>query len=83
MFQARAADLDRADAETALVRGAVGDYADEAAVLLLINFGHWLPQLQVADLITVVPDADSAGLWAQITWADLGSALVAGSHDQR
>lgn len=78
MFEPHAADLDLADVETALVRGAVGDYADEAAVLLLINFGHWLPQLQVADLITVVPDIDSAGLWAQITWADLESALGAG-----
>jgi hypothetical protein len=80
MFQPRAADLDLADIETALVRGAVGDYADEAAVLLLINSGHWLPQLQKADLITIVPDIDSEGLWAQIPWAGLESALVARAH---
>ncbi|MCW2901185.1 MAG: uncharacterized protein JWO67_3450 [Streptosporangiaceae bacterium] len=78
MFEPRAADLDLADIETALVRGAVGDYADEAAVLLLINFGHWLRQLQVADLITIVPDIECDGLWAQIAWAGLESALVAG-----
>src|SRR4051812_31505980 len=45
MFPPRAADLALSDVHTALVHGAVGDYADEAAVLLLINFGHWLPQL--------------------------------------
>jgi hypothetical protein len=44
-----------------LVRGAVGDYADEAAVLLVINSGHWLPQLQLADLLAVVPDDESEG----------------------
>jgi hypothetical protein len=60
------------------VLGAVGDYADEAAVLLVINSGHWLPQLQFADLITVVPDIDSDGLWAHIAWPDLEPALVAG-----
>jgi hypothetical protein len=43
------------DVETALLRGAVGDYADEAAVLL-IKFGHWLPQVQPSDLITLVAD---------------------------
>lgn len=78
MFQLRAADLDLVDLETALVRGAVGDYADEAAVLLLVNFGHWLPQLQFADLIAVVPDCDNDSLWAQIGWADLEPALGAG-----
>jgi hypothetical protein len=45
------------------VRGAVGDYADEAAVLLSINSGHWLPQLQVADLITIVSDIESDSVW--------------------
>ena len=80
MFEPRAVDLDLADVETALVLGAVGDYADEAAVLLVINSGHWLPQLQFADLITLVPDIDidCDGLWAQIVWPDLESALVAG-----
>src|SRR3954468_14184011 len=52
MFEPRASDLDLVDVENALLRGAFGDYADEAAILLLINFGHWLPQLQSADLIT-------------------------------
>jgi hypothetical protein len=78
MFEPRAIDLDLADIETALVLGAVGDYADEAAVLLVINAGHWLPQLQFTDLITVVPDIDSDGLWAQIAWPDLESALATG-----
>lgn len=77
LFQPRAADLDLADLENALVRGAVGDYADEAAVLLLINFGHWLPQLQCADLITLAADVDD-GPWAQVTWAELERALAAG-----
>jgi hypothetical protein len=78
MFKPRAADLDLVDVETALVRGAVGDYTDEAAVLLLINFGHWLPQLQSADLITLVPEVEGEGLWAQIAWPDLEPALAAG-----
>jgi hypothetical protein len=78
MFEPRAADLDPADLETALVRGAVGDYADEAAVLLLINFGHWLVQLQSAGLITLVPDLEGEGLWAQISWPDLEPALATG-----
>jgi hypothetical protein len=73
----RAADLDPADIETALLRGAVGDYADEAAILLLINFGHWLPQLQSADLITLGPDLDGDGPWAQIGWPHLESVLSA------
>jgi hypothetical protein len=78
MFEPRVADLDPADLETALVRGAVGDYADEAAVLLLINFGHWLVQLQSAGLITLVPDLEGEGLWAQISWPDLEPALATG-----
>jgi hypothetical protein len=78
MFHPRAADLALADVQTALVHGAVGDYAAEAAVLLLINFGHWLPQLQSADLITLAPDIDGDGLWAQIAWADVERALSVG-----
>jgi hypothetical protein len=62
MFQPRAADVDLADVETAWC-GAVGDYADEAAVLLSINSGHWLPQLQVADLITIVSNIESDSVW--------------------
>ena len=72
MFQPRAADLDLTDVETALVRGAVGDYADEAAVAAAHQLsGHWLPQLQFADLITVVRDIDSDGLGRRspgLTW---------------
>src|SRR3954452_2736939 len=78
MFQPRAADLALHDIANALVHGAVGDYADEAAVLLLINFGHWLPHLQSADLITLAPDVDRDGLWAQITWRDIEPALSTG-----
>ena len=78
MFEPRAADLDLVDVENALLRGAVGDYADEAAALLLINFGHWLPQLQSADLITLTPDPEEHGPWAQIAWPDLEPALAAG-----
>lgn len=79
IFEPRAADLDPLDLENALLRAAVGDYADEAAVLLLVNCGHWLPRLQTADLITLLPDLDGEGLWAQIDWPDLAPALSAGS----
>ncbi|MFL6116989.1 MAG: hypothetical protein ACJ786_37400 [Catenulispora sp.] len=78
MFEPRASDLDLVDVENALLRGAFGDYADEAAILLLINFGHWLPQLQSADLITVAPEVDGEGRWAQIAWPDLEPALSTG-----
>jgi len=78
MSQRRAADLDPVDLEYALVRGALGDYADEAALLLLINFGHWLPQLQSAGLISLTGDIDGEGLWAHIAWPHLGPALAAG-----
>jgi hypothetical protein len=74
----RAADLDAVALENALMRGAVGDYADEAAVLLLLNFGHWPAQLASADLITLLPETDGEGLWAQIAWPDLEPALSAG-----
>lgn len=78
MFEPRAVDLDPAAVESALVRGAVGDYADEAAVLLLLNFGHWLPQLQSAGLISLVADVDGEGPWAQIDWPEVEKALDAG-----
>src|SRR4051812_24597928 len=74
MFEPRAADLDPAAVESALVRGAVGDYADEAAVLLLLNFGHWSPQLQSAGLISIGADVDGEGPWAQIAWPDVEKA---------
>jgi hypothetical protein len=56
ILEPRAADLDLADLETALLRAAVGDYSAEAAVLLLANAGHWLPQLQAAGLISLLDD---------------------------
>lgn len=79
MSEPRAVDLDRAAVEDALVRGAVGDYADEAAVLLLLNFGHWLPPLQSAGLISLVADVDGEGPWAQLDWPDVDKALDAGA----
>jgi hypothetical protein len=76
----RAADLDLEDLESALLRAAVGDYALEAAVLLLVNSGHWLPELQAADLIMIALDGDAidGGPWAAVLWAELDSALRAG-----
>ncbi|MCZ2825399.1 MULTISPECIES: hypothetical protein [unclassified Modestobacter] len=76
----RAVDLDPLDLESALLRAAVGDYAAEAAVLLLADSGHWLPRLQVAGLIAIALDADAAdgGPWAAVQWADLDDALRSG-----
>lgn len=73
----RAADLELIDLENALLRAAVGDYAAEAAVLLLANSGHWLPQLQAAGLIAIALDGDAAdgGPWAAVQWGELDSAL--------
>src|SRR3954471_22956886 len=78
MFELRATHLDLVDIESDLLRGAVGDYADEAAVLLLINFGHWLPQLQSADLIALALGIEEGGPWAQVAWLDLEAALSDG-----
>jgi hypothetical protein len=78
MCEPRADDLDVIDVENALLRAAFGDYADEAAILLLINGGRWLPQLRSAGLITMVPDVDGEGLWAQSAWADVEPAPSAG-----
>ena len=77
----RAADLDLVDVENALLRAAVGDYSAEAAVLLLVNSGHWLPQLQSAGLITIALDDDTfgGGPWAAVQWGDLDGALRAGT----
>jgi hypothetical protein len=76
----QAIDLDLLDLESALLRAAVGDYAAEAAVLLLVNSGHWLPQLQAAGLIAIALDGDAAdgGPWAVVLWADLDGALRTG-----
>ena len=77
----RAADLDLVDVESALLRAAVGDYSAEAAVLLLVNSGHWLPQLQAAGLIAIALDDDAlgGGPWAAVQWGDLDSAVRAGT----
>lgn len=76
----RAVDLDPLDLESALLRAAVGDYAAEAAVLLLADSGHWLPRLQAAGLITIALDADAidGGPWAAVQWGDLDGALRTG-----
>ncbi|WP_324276317.1 hypothetical protein [Blastococcus brunescens] len=79
IFEPRAADLDLVDVENALLRAALGDYSDEAAILLLITSGHWLPQLQHAGLITVDGKVDGEGLWAHIYWPDLDGALRIGT----
>jgi hypothetical protein len=77
----RAADLDLVDLESALLRAAVGDYAAEAAVLLLANSGHWLPRLQAGGLIAIALDGDAAdgGPWAAVQWADVDAALRTGA----
>jgi hypothetical protein len=79
IFEPRAADLDLVDVENALLRAALGDYSDEAAILLLITSGHWLPQLQHTGLITVDGDVEGEGLWAHIAWPDLDGALRIGT----
>ena len=85
----QAIDLDLLDLESALLRAAVGDYALEAAVLLLANSAHWLPQLQAAGLVAIALDGDAAddGPWAAVQWGDLERALrsgtISGSSGQR
>jgi len=75
----QAVDLDLVDLENALLRAAVGDYALEAAVLLLVN-ADWLPQLQSAGLIAIALDGDAdGGPWAAVQWADLDGALRTGA----
>ena len=87
IFEPRAADLDPVDVENALLRAALGDYSDEAAILLLITSAHWLPQLQHTGLITLDGNVDGEGLWAHIAWPDLDAALrigtITGSSSQR
>ena len=77
-FAPKAADLDLDDVESALLRAAVGDYTAEAAILLLANFGHWLPQLRAVDLISVEADPATGDRWAQIQWEELQPALAEG-----
>ncbi|CCG04788.1 hypothetical protein [Blastococcus saxobsidens] len=87
IFKPRAADLDPVDVENALLRAALGDYSDEAAILLLITSGHWLPQLHHAGLITLDGNVDGDGLWAHIAWPGLDGAVgigtITGSSSQR
>jgi hypothetical protein len=87
IFEPRAAHLDPVDVESALLRAALGDYADEAAILLLITSGHWLPQLQHTGLITLDGNVDGEGLWAHIYWPDIDGALrigtITGNTSQR
>lgn len=59
----------------------MGDYALQAAVLLLANGGHWLPALQAAGLIDLEPDPAGGQTWAQVRWDDVRSALQAGGLD--
>src|SRR4051794_19953387 len=75
----QAADLDLVDLETALLRAAVGDYAAEAAVLLLVESGHWLPELQAAGLIAIALEDADGGPWAAVQWPDLDGALRRGA----
>ena len=85
----RATDLDQQDLESALLRAAVGDYALEAAVLLLVTTGHWLPRLQEAGLVSIALDGDAVdgGPWAAVQWGDLDGALrdgrISGTGGQR
>ena len=75
----QAVDLDPLDLESALLRAAVGDYAAEAAVLLLADSGHWLPTLQAAGLVAIALDDDAdGGPWAAVQWGELDRALRAG-----
>ncbi len=73
--------------ENALLRAALGDYSDEAAILLLITSGHWLPQLQRTGLITLDGNVDGEGLWAHIVWPELAEAVrigtITGSSSER
>ena len=71
-------DLDPDEVEIALLRAAVGDYAAEAAVLLLANDGHWPARLRTAGLITVEAEPVGGQLWARIEWAELDAALAEG-----
>ena len=70
-----AADLDLDEVEVALLNAAVGDYAAEAAVLLLANDGSWLALLRAAGMITVEAEPVGEQMWARIEWAELDAAL--------
>ena len=73
-----AADLDLDEVEVALLNAAVGDYAAEAAVLLLANDGFWPAHLRSAGMITVEAEPVGGQMWARIEWAELDAALADG-----
>ena len=73
-----AADLDLDEVEAALLHAAVGDYAAEAAVLLLANDGYWPAQLCAAGLVTIEAEPVGGQMWARIEWPELDPALAQG-----
>ncbi|MCV2491877.1 hypothetical protein OF117_21235 [Geodermatophilus sp. YIM 151500] len=73
-----AADLDLDEVEAALLRAAVGDYAAEAAVLLLANDGYWPARLRAAGLVTIEAEPVGGQMWARIEWPELDFALAQG-----
>jgi hypothetical protein len=81
-----AADLDLDEVEAALLRAAVGDYAAEAAVLLLANDGYWPARLRAAGLITIEAEPVGGQMWARIEWPELdpalGRGLLRGSQEE-
>jgi hypothetical protein len=78
IIEPMAADLDLDEVEVALLRAAVGDYAAEAAVLLLANDGYWPARLGAAAMVTVETEPVGGQLWARIEWAELDAALADG-----
>jgi len=78
IIEPMAADLDLDEVEVALLRAAVGDYAAEAAVLLLANDGYWPDRLGAAAMVTVETEPVGGQLWARIEWAELDAALADG-----
>jgi hypothetical protein len=73
-----ATDLDLDEVEAALLRAAVGDYAAEAAVLLLANDGYWPTRLRAAGMVTTEAEPVDGQLWARIEWPELDTALARG-----
>ena len=73
-----AADLDLDEVEAALLHAAVGDYAAEAAVLLLANDGYWPARLCAAGLVTIEAEPVGGQLWARVEWPELDPALAQG-----
>lgn len=78
MLEPIATDLDLDQVEAALLRAAVGDYAAEAAVLLLANDGYWPARLRAAGMVTIEAEPVDGQLWARIEWPELDTALARG-----